>query len=406
MKIVVLKFGGTSVGNIERIKKVAKIITTYKKKKFKVIVVSSAMSGITNDLIKKSQKISSSFDQAEYDTLLASGEQISCALIAGRLNEIGYKSRSWLSWQIPIITNGPHKAARIAKIDKKKILKYINSGGIPIITGFQGIDDNFRITTLGRGGTDASAIMIAKFFDATNCVIYTDVEGVYTTDPNLVKNAKKIPQISYEEMLELASQGAKVLQTRSVELAMRKKTKLSVRSSIKPNKSGTLVTEENSKLENNTVSGIAYSKDEAKITLSKVLDKPGVSSKIFGPLSKGNINVDMILQNVSQDGKYANLSFTLPRGDLEKALKILKKEKSSIGYRKINSSNNISKISVVGVGMRSHAGVAQTLFETLGKNKINIQVITTSEIKISILIDDQFTDLAVQKLHQAYKLHK
>ena len=246
---------------------------------------------------------------------------------------------------------------------------------------------------------------VAAAIDA-ECIIYTDVDGVYTTDPNLVNNAKKIPQISYEEMLELASQGAKVLQTRSVELAMRKKTKLSVRSSIKPKKSGTVVTEENSKLENNTVSGIAYSNDEAKITLSRVLDKPGVSSKIFGPLAKGNINVDMILQNVSQDGKFANLSFTLPRGDLEKALKILKKEKPNIGYKRINSSNSISKISVVGVGMRSHAGVAQTLFDTLGKNKINIQVITTSEIKISILIDEKFSDIAVQKLHQAFKLYK
>ena len=294
--------------------------------------------------------------------------------------------------------------SRILKIDRNKILKEFSKNDVLLIPGFQGINSKNEITTLGRGGSDTSAVAVAASLDA-ECIIYTDVDGVYTTDPNLVKNAKKISQISYEEMLELASQGAKVLQTRSVELAMRKKTKLSVRSSIKTNGTGTYVTDENSKLENNTVSGIAYSKDEAKITLSRVLDKPGVSSKIFSPLAKGNINVDMILQNVSQDGKYANLSFTLPRNDLEKALKILKKEKPKIGYKRINSSNNISKISVIGVGMRSHAGVAQTLFETLGKSKINIQVITTSEIKISILIDEQFTDLAVQKLHKAYNLH-
>ena len=295
--------------------------------------------------------------------------------------------------------------SRILDIDKEKIIKDFSKFDVLLIPGFQGINSKNEITTMGRGGSDTSAVAVAAALK-TECIIYTDVDGVYTTDPNLVKKAKKISQISYEEMLELASQGAKVLQTRSVELAMRKKTKLSVRSSIKPNNSGTLVTEENSKLENNTVSGIAYSKDEAKITLSRVLDRPGVSSKIFGPLARGNINVDMILQNVSQDGKYANLSFTLPRADLEKTLKILKKEKTNIGYKRINSSKNISKISVVGVGMRSHAGVAQKLFETLGKNKINIQVITTSEIKISILIDEQYNDLAVQKLHKAFKLHK
>jgi aspartate kinase len=309
-----------------------------------------------------------------------------------------------MSWQIPILTSEEHMKSRILKIDRNKILKEFSKNDVLLIPGFQGINSKNEITTLGRGGSDTSAVAVAASLDA-ECIIYTDVDGVYTTDPNLVKNAKKISQISYEEMLELASQGAKVLQTRSVELAMRKKTKLSVRSSIKTNSTGTLVTDENSKLENNTVSGIAYSKDEAKITLSRVLDKPGVSSKIFSPLAKGNINVDMILQNVSQDGKYANLSFTLPRSDLDKALKILKKEKPKIGYKRINSSNNISKISVIGVGMRSHAGVAQTLFETLGKSKINIQVITTSEIKISILIDEQFNDLAVQKLHKAYKLH-
>ena len=403
MKLKVLKFGGTSVGSKEAIIRSASIISKWSKK-YKVLAVLSAMSGETDRLINLTKLFSKNPNPYDYDNAISTGENVSCSLMSIYLNNIKIKSKSLMSWQIPIFTSDEHMKSRILKVDKNKILKELNNNDVLLIPGFQGINSKNEITTLGRGGSDTSAVAVAASLDA-ECIIYTDVEGVFTTDPNLVKNAKKISQISYEEMLELASQGAKVLQTRSVELAMRKKTKLSVRSSIKPNSSGTVVTEENSKLENNTVSGIAYSKDEAKITLSRVLDKPGVSSKIFSPLAKGNINVDMILQNVSQDGKYANLSFTLPRNDLEKALKILKKEKSKIGYKRINSSNNISKISVIGVGMRSHAGVAQTLFETLGKNKINIQVITTSEIKISILIDEKFTDLAVQKLHKAYKLH-
>jgi aspartate kinase len=404
MKVKVLKFGGTSVGGPEAIKRSASIISNWSKQ-YKIVAVLSAMSGETDRLINLTKTLSKNPNSMDYDNAISTGENVSCSLMSIYLNSIKIKSRSLLSWQIPIRTSNEHMKSRILSIDHEKIFKELEEYNVLLIPGFQGINAKNEITTLGRGGSDTSAVAVAAAIDA-ECIIYTDVDGVYTTDPNLVKNAKKIPQISYEEMLELASQGAKVLQTRSVELAMRKKTKLSVRSSIKPKISGTVVTEENSKLENNTVSGIAYSKDEAKITLSSVLDKPGVSSKIFGPLARGNINVDMILQNVSQDGKFANLSFTLPRGDLEKALKILKKEKTKIGYRKINSSNSISKISVVGVGMRSHAGVAQTLFDTLGKNKINIQVITTSEIKISILIDEKFTDIAVQKLHQAFKLHK
>ena len=404
MKVKVLKFGGTSVGSIEAIKRSASIISNWSKK-YKVVAVLSAMAGETDKLINLTKSFSKSPNPIDYDNAISTGENISCALMSIHLNSIKIKSKSLLSWQIPIYTSIEHMKSRILKIDGNKIMNELSDSDVLVIPGFQGINSKQEITTLGRGGSDTSAVAVASALNS-ECIIYTDVEGVYTTDPNLVRNAKKISQISYEEMLELASQGAKVLQTRSVELAMRKKTKLSVRSSIKPNKSGTTVTDENNKLENNTVSGIAYSKDEAKITLSKVLDKPGVSSRIFGPLAKGNINVDMILQNVSQDGQYANLSFTLPRSDLDKALKILKKEKTNIGYKRINSSNNISKISVVGVGMRSHAGVAQTLFDTLGKNKINIQVITTSEIKISILINEEFTDLAVQKLHHAYKLNK
>ena len=404
MKIKVLKFGGTSVGSVEAIKRAANIICDWSKKS-KVIAVLSAMSGETDRLIKLTKSFSKSPNPVDFDNAISTGENLSCALMSIYLNNQKTKSKSLHSWQIPIMTSSEHMKSRILSINKKFLLNELENLDVLVVPGFQGINERREITTLGRGGSDTSAVAVAAAMDA-ECIIYTDVEGVFTTDPNIVPNAKKINKISYEEMLELASQGAKVLQTRSVELAMRKNTKLSVRSSLKPKKIGTIITDEKSVLEKNTVSGIAYTKDEAKITLSRVLDKPGVSSKIFGPLAKGNINVDMILQNISQDGKFANLSFTLPRADLEKALKILKKEKSKIGYKKIISSNNISKISVVGVGMRSHAGVAQTLFDTLGKNKINIQVITTSEIKISILIDEEHTDLAVKKLHQAFKLHK
>lgn len=404
MKIKVLKFGGTSVGSVEAIKRSASIICDWSKKS-KVIVVLSAMSGETDRLINLTKSFSKSPNPVDFDNAISTGENLSCALMSIYLNNQKTKSKSLHSWQIPIMTSSEHMKSRILSINKNFLLNELENLDVLVVPGFQGINERREITTLGRGGSDTSAVAVAAAMDA-ECIIYTDVEGVFTTDPNIVPNAKKINKISYEEMLELASQGAKVLQTRSVELAMRKNTKLSVRSSLKPKKIGTIITDEKSVLEKNTVRGIAYTKDEAKITLSRVLDKPGVSSKIFGPLAKGNINVDMILQNISHDGKFANLSFTLPRADLEKALKILKKEKSKIGYKKIISSNNISKISVVGVGMRSHAGVAQTLFDTLGKNKINIQVITTSEIKISILIDEEHTDLAVQKLHQAFKLHK
>ena len=404
MKIKVLKFGGTSVGSIEAIKRSADIIHDWSKKS-KVIAVLSAMSGETDRLIGLTNSFSKNPNPIDFDNAISTGENISCALMSIYLNNQKVRSRSLLSWQIPKITSSEHMKSRILSINKKFLYDELKNFDVLLIPGFQGINNKGELTTLGRGGSDTSAVAVAAVME-TECIIYTDVEGVFTTDPNIVPKAKKINKISYEEMLELASQGAKVLQTRSVELAMRKNTKLSVRSSFKPKKIGTMITDEKSVLENNTVSGITYSKDEAKITLSRVQDKPGVSSKIFGPLAKGNINVDMILQNISQDGKFANLSFTLPRLDLEKALKILKKEKSIIGYKKIISSNNISKISVVGVGMRSHAGVAQTLFDTLGKNKINIQVITTSEIKISILIHEDQTDLAVQKLHQAFKLHK
>ena len=404
MKVKVLKFGGSSVGSIEAIKRSASIISNWSKK-YKLVVVLSAMYGETDRLINLTKSFSKNPNPADYDIALSSGETVSCALMSIHLNSIKSKSKAIMGWQIPINTSDDFNKARILSVNNKKIYDEFNKYDILIVPGFQGINKNFNITTLGRGGSDTSAVAIASSLKV-ECVIYTDVEGVYTTDPNLVPKAKKIPKISYEEMLELASQGAKVLQTRSVELAMRKKTKLSVRSSIKPSASGTVITDENNVLENNTVSGIAFSRDEAKITLSKVLDKPGVSSKIFGPLAKGNVNVDMILQNISQDGKFANLSFTLPRQDIDKAIKIIKREKTNIGYKKMQYSTDIAKLSVVGVGMRSHAGVAQTLFDTLGNNNINIHLITTSEIKISVLISELHLETAVKILHKAYKLHK
>ena len=355
MKIVVLKFGGSSVGTINRIKKVADIISLYLKKKYKVIVVSSAMSGVTNELINKSQKISKNFVPSEYDVLVSSGEQISCALIAGRLNHIGYKSRSWLGWQIPILTTGSHKASRIVKIFKNKIINYIKKGGIPIVTGFQGLNYENRITTLDRGGSDASAIMIAKFFDAEKCIIYTDVEGVYTTDPNLIKKAKKIDKISYEEMLEMASLGSKVMQPASIQDARLNRINIDVKSSF-IKKTGTLITKRKNINNNKIITGISFTKNDSKISLLGVVDKPGVAASIFEPLSKNTINVDMVVQNISSDGKKTDLTFTLKTEDINKSVKLIKKNKK-INYRNIIIKKNVSKVSIIGVGMITTPGV-------------------------------------------------
>jgi len=402
MKIVVLKFGGTSVGNIERIKKVAQIIATYKKRKYQVIIVSSAMSGTTNDLIKKSQELSDNFDQAEYDTLLASGEQIACALIAGRLNDLGYKSRSWLSWQIPIITDGPHKAARIDNINKKKILKFINSGGIPVVTGFQGINNNFRITTLGRGGSDVSAIMMAKFFNAEECIIYTDVDGVYTTDPRNYKKAKKISKISYDEMLEMASLGAKVMQPTSVQDAKLNNIDFTIKSSF-VKKSGTLITNSKEGFSDQIITGITATKNESKVTIVGVKDRPGIAASIFKPLSLNSINVDMVVQNISLNGKETDLTFTIQSEDVKKTEKLIKLNKK-ISFRKLNCDNNVSKVSIIGVGMITTPGITYRMFQALAAKKINIMVISTSEIKISVLISNMFIKKAITALHKEFKL--
>ena len=404
MKIVVLKFGGTSVGTIDKIKKVAEIIKNYKKKNFKVIVVSSAMSGVTNELIKRSREISDNFSEAEYDVLISTGEQVACSLIAGRLTHKGYKSRSWLAWQIPMLTTGLHKNSRIDLINKKKITKYLNEGGIPIITGFQGINKKERVTTIGRGGSDATAITLAKFFRAKKCVIYTDVEGVYTTDPNLLKRAKKIKVISYEEMLEMASLGAKVMQPASIQDARLNKIDIEVKSSF-VKKPGTLITKRTNIINNKIITGISSTHNDAKVTLIGVKDKPGVAASIFKPLSKNSINVDMVVQNISSNGKETDLTFTIKTEDLNKTKKIIKENKD-INFRKLLFEKGVSKISIVGVGMISTPGVTFRMFQTLAKRKINIQVISTSEIKISVLIAKKNTKKALTALHKEFKLDK
>jgi aspartate kinase len=402
MKIVVLKFGGTSVGSIERIKKVAKIIASYRRKKINVIVVSSAMSGATNDLIEKSKKLSDNFNLAEYDTLLASGEQAACSLIAGRLNHLGYKARSWMSWQIPIITEGPYGSARISNIYKKEILKFINSKGIPIVTGFQGVNNNFRITTLGRGGSDASAIMLAKFFNAQECIIYTDVDGVYTTDPRNHAKAKKISKISYDVMLEMASLGAKVMQPNSVQDAKLNNIDIRVKSSFFKKK-GTLITNSKKAFSNQIITGITSTKNDSKLTIVGVKDKPGVAASIFKPLSLNQINVDMVVQNISLNNKETDMTFTVKTEDIKKTEKLIKKNKK-ISYRKLTYDKNVSKISIVGVGMITTPGITYRMFQALAAKKINIMVISTSEIKISVLISNKLVKKAIAALHKEFKL--
>ena len=402
MKTVVLKFGGTSVGSIDRIKNVAKIISSYKKKKMGVIVVSSAMSGTTNELIKKTKELSNSFDAAEYDVLLATGEQATCALIAGRLKHLGFKARSWMSWQLPIITEGPYSSSRISKINKGKILSFMKSGGIPIITGFQGINLENRITTLGRGGTDASAIMLAKFFNTDACDIYTDVDGVYTTDPRNYSKAKKIHKISYDEMLEMASLGAKVMQPTSVQDAKLNNINFSVKSSFQKKK-GTLITGAKKTFSNQIITGITSTKNDSKVTIVGVKDKPGVAAAVFKPLSLNQINVDMVVQNISLNGKETDLTFTIKSEDVKKTEKIIKQNKK-ISFRKFTYDNNVSKVSIIGVGMITTPGITYRMFQALASKKINIMVISTSEIKISVLISNKQIKKAVAVLHKEFKL--
>ena len=404
MKIVVLKFGGSSVGTIEKIKKIADIIHLYKKRNYSTIVVSSAMSGVTNDLIQKSKKISKNFSEAEYDVLVSSGEQVACSLIAGRLIHKGLESRSWLAWQIPILTKGIHKNSRINLIYKNKILKYLKGNGIPIITGFQGINNQERITTIGRGGSDASAIMLAKFFKAERCIIYTDVEGVFTTDPNKLKKAKKIKAISYEEMLEMASLGAKVMQPVSIQDARLNRIDIEVKSSF-INKSGTLITKRSNIRNDKIITGISSTSNDAKVSLIGVKDKPGVAASIFKPLSKNSINVDMVVQNISPNGKETDLTFTIKSDDLNKTKNIILKNKN-INFKKLLFKKGVSKISIIGVGMVTTPGVTFKMFQALATKKINIQVISTSEIKISVLVDKKDAKKALEVLHNEFELNK
>lgn len=402
MKIVVLKFGGTSVGSTDRIKKVANIILSFIKKKYKVIVTSSAMSGVTNDLVKKSKKISKEFVSEEYDVLVSAGEQISCSLIAGRLNHLGYKSRSWMGWQIPILTEGKHSSSRIKTIYKKNILNYLKSGGIPIVAGFQGINSFDRITTIGRGGTDASAIMLSRFFKAEKCIIFTDVDGVYTTDPNTISKAKKIKVISYEEMLEMASLGAKVMQPHSIQDARLNRIDIDVRSSFKKSL-GTLITKRKNIVSSKIIRGVSFTKNDAKITLIGIKDKPGIAAAIFEPLYKNSINVDMVVQNISSNGKETDLTFTIKSENLSKTERLLKKNKK-ISFRKIIVDNKVSKVSIVGVGMVTTPGVTYRMFNALAKKNINIIVISTSEIKISVLVNRKNINKAVSALHKEFNL--
>jgi len=404
MKIVVLKFGGTSVGTVERIKKVSKIVISFIKKKYKVIVVSSAMSGVTNDLIKKSKRISENFTKSEYDVLVSTGEQMACAMIAGRLNHLGYKSRSWLGWQIPIITEGKHSFSRISEINRSQILKYLKNNGTPIVAGFQGINNENRITTLERGGSDVSAVMIAKFFKAEKCIIFTDVDGVYTTDPNTLKKAKKIDKISYEEMLEMSSLGAKVMQPVSIQDARLNRIDIYVKSSFK-NSPGTLITKKKNIPSNKIITGISFTKNDAKVTLVGVTDKPGVAASIFKPLSQNSINVDMVVQNVSENGKETDLTFTIKSDDIIKTEKLIRKNKK-IKFRNLLITKDVSKISIIGVGMITTPGVTFRMFQSLANKNINIQVISTSEIKISVLINKKNLTKAVAVLHKEFKLDK
>ena len=412
MNRLVMKFGGTSVADLERIRNVARHVKREVDAGNKVAVVVSAMAGQTDQLVAWAREASPLHDAREYDAVVATGEQVTSGLLALVLQGMDISARSWLGWQIPIRTDAVHGAARIVDIEAETIGSRMDDGQVAVIAGFQGLGPDNRVATLGRGGSDTSAVALAAALDA-RCHIYTDVDGVYTTDPRIVTKARKLERISYEEMLEMASLGAKVLQTRSVEAAMVHRVPLRVRSSFDDpetvdvsgnNIPGTLVCDEDEIVEQEVVSGIAYSRNEAKVTLAGVRDKPGVAARIFGPLADGEINVDMIVQNVSGDGKTTDLTFTVSENDLERALKVIEAAKEEIEYEDLSGSTEVVKVSVIGIGMRSHAGVAAKMFKTLAERNINIQAITTSEIKISILIDSAYTELALRSLHTAYDL--
>ena len=403
MARIVMKFGGTSVGDLDRIRNAARRVKREVEGANQVAVVVSAMSGVTNDLVAKVTDIAKLHDAREYDAVVAAGEQITTGLMALALHELGVASRSWQGWQVPVMTDGAHGKARIDRIDGGALLASMANGEVPVVAGFQGMGPGNRITTLGRGGSDTSAVALAASLKADRCDIYTDVDGVYTCDPRIVSKARKLDRITFEEMLEMASQGAKVLQTRSVELAMNHHVRVRVLSSFADGP-GTLVVDEDEIVEKQIVSGIAYSRDEAKLTLVRVPDQPGVAAAIFGPLADAHINVDMIVQNVSEDGKRTDLTFTVGKADLERAKMALEAAREKLAYERLIPDPNVVKVSVIGVGMRSHAGVALAMFRALAQNGINIEVISTSEIKISVLIEEKYLELALRALHTAYGL--
>jgi len=419
MSFLVMKFGGTSVANLERIRNVSRHVKREVDAGNKVAVVVSAMAGVTNQLVAWVREASALHDAREYDAVVATGEQVTAGLLAIVLQSIGIQARSWQGWQVPIITDNAHGVARIKAIPGDKIRARLEQGEVAVITGFQGIEpDRNRVSTLGRGGSDTSAVALAVAVQADLCDIYTDVDGVYTTDPRIVPRARRLSKVSYEEMLEMASLGSKVMQTRSVELAMVHRMRVRVLSSfiapdaLKPaspdswDEVGTIICGEDEIVEQRVVSGIAYAKDEARVSIIRVEDKPGVAARVFGSLADANINVDMIVQNTSSDGKHTDMTFTVQEADLERTLEVLKGAKKDIGYFEIKSSSDVAKVSVIGVGMRSHAGVAAQMFKALAERGINILAISTSEIKISVLIDAAYAELAVRTLHALYELGK
>jgi aspartate kinase len=404
MARIVMKFGGTSVADLDRIRHVATLVKRQVEAGDQVAVVVSAMAGETDKLVKWARDLAPLHDAREYDVVVAAGEQITAGLLAIALNAIGVNARSWLGWQIPVHTTPMHGAARIVDIDATALGARLAEGQAAVIAGFQGVAPDNRISTLGRGGSDTSAVAIAAALEADRCDIYTDVDGVYTTDPRIVARARRLSRVAYEEMLELASLGAKVLQTRSVETAMLHRVPVRVLSTFDAEGEGTLLCDEDDIMEKKPVTGIAYSRDEAKVTLHRIPDQPGIAAAIFGPLADAGINVDMIVQNVSEDGRRTDLTFTIQRGDLTRALHAIEQAAPAIGYRDVSTDDSVAKISIIGIGMRAHPGVAQAMFRTLAEKGINIEVISTSEIKVSVLIAEEYVELAVRALHSAYEL--
>jgi aspartate kinase len=412
MAKIAMKFGGTSVADLDRIRHVATLVKRERDRGNEVAVVVSAMAGETNKLLGWTNEIArppggnapAMPDPREQDVIVAAGEQITAGLLAVALGALGVPVRSWMGWQIPLRTSAVHSHARIEGMDPSLMNESLAKGEVAVVAGFQGVAPHDRISTLGRGGSDTSAVAVAAGLKADRCDIYTDVDGVYTTDPRIVPKARRLEKISFEEMLEMASLGAKVLQTRSVEIAMLHRVPTRVLSTFDPDAGGTLLCDEDDIVEKKPVTGIAYSRDEAKITLHKIPDRPGIAAAIFGPLADNGVNVDMIVQNVSEDGKKTDLTFTVARGELQRALASIEKAAEQIGYRELTNDANVAKVSIIGIGMRAHPGVAQTMFRTLSEKGINIQVISTSEIKVSVLIAEEYVELAVRALHSAYEL--